>query len=105
MVGAAYYLGVILFSSSQDLILAPSQLNVILLGGLGGLLGSVIDSFLGASLQFSGKDTISGQIVEVSAEGVIPISGKMVLDNNSVNLISNILTAVLLPELAINFGL
>lgn len=105
VVGAAYYLGVILFSSSQDLILAPSQLNVILLGGLGGLLGSVIDSFLGASLQFSGKDTISGQIVEVSAEGVIPISGKMVLDNNSVNLISNILTAVLLPELAINFGL
>ena len=70
MVGGAYYLGIILFSSSQDFLKAPSQLNVILVGGLGGLLGSIIDSILGASLQFSGIDARTNNIVEVSGKGI-----------------------------------
>ena len=37
------------------------------------------------SLQFSGKDVLSGKIVEVAREDVVPISGKMVLDNHSVS--------------------
>ena len=44
----AYYLGILMFASSHDLNLAPDQLLVILIGGLGGLLGSIIDSVLGA---------------------------------------------------------
>lgn len=105
VIGAAYFAGIILSASSQDLQLAPNQLNVILVGGLGGLLGSIIDSILGASLQFSGQDTRTGKIVEVAGEDVIPISGKMILDNRSVNLVSSILTALLLPDVAMKMGL
>ena len=57
------------------------------------------------SLQFSGKDEKTGQIVEVAREGVVPISGRMVLDNHSVNLVSSILTALILPKVALAMGL
>lgn len=82
LVGAAHYVGILLFASSLHLEAAPDQRNVILIGGLGGLLGSIIDSILGGSLKF-----------------------RTVLDKNSVNLISNILTTLLLPGMAINLGL
>ena len=48
VIGVAYYVGIMLSASSRDLVLAPDQLLVILIGGLGGLLGSLIDSVLGA---------------------------------------------------------
>ena len=64
-----------------------------------------MDSLIGATLQFSGKDVKTGEIVEVARDGVVPISGKMVLDNNSVDLISSILTALILPKMALAMGL
>ena len=48
IIGLAYYIGILVSASSQDLNIAPDQLLVILIGGLGGLLGSLIDSVLGA---------------------------------------------------------
>ena len=48
VIGVAYYCGVIVASSSADLSLAPNQALVILVAGMGGLLGSVLDSILGA---------------------------------------------------------
>jgi len=105
IIGLAYYIGIMVSASSQDLNIAPDQLLVILIGGLGGLLGSIIDSVLGASLQFSGEDIKTGRIVEVAGQGIVPIAGKMVLDNHSVNVISSILTALLLPKIAVRIGL
>merc|ERR1719412_2767976 len=98
VVGLAYYLGIAMAATQADLAMAPIQLTIILVGGMGGLLGSLLDSLIGASLQFSGKDVKTGRIVEVPREGVVPISGKKVLDNHSVNLVSSILTAILVPR-------
>jgi uncharacterized membrane protein len=70
-----------------------------------GLLGSIIDSFLGATMQYSGMDRKSGKVVEVAKEGVSRISGRMILDNHSVNLVSSILTALITPKIALMFGM
>lgn len=81
---------------------SPSQWPLIVFGGVAGLLGSVIDSLLGATLQYSGLDT-NGRIVEHPGPKVKHISGSRVLDNHSVNLISSILTALIMPFIALNF--
>ncbi|XP_068966750.1 transmembrane protein 19 [Bombus flavifrons] len=98
-VGLSYYLTVLITVDTVILQLAAPQWPIIIIGGIGGLFGSVIDSFLGAMLQYSGINE-KGKIVERPGKHVKHICGRQILDNHSVNLLSSVITALILPEIA-----
>lgn len=54
-VGAAYFVTQLLLVS--DLHLADPQWPIVVYGGVAGLLGSMLDSFLGAHMQYSGTQS------------------------------------------------
>ncbi|KAK9306722.1 hypothetical protein QLX08_002639 [Tetragonisca angustula] len=98
-VGLAYYLTVLITVDTVVLQLAVPQWPIIVIGGIGGFIGSTIDSFLGATLQYSGINE-KGRVVEHPGKGVKHICGRQILDNHSVNLLSSVITALILPEIA-----
>lgn len=53
LVGAAYFVTQLLLVN--DLHVADTQWPLIVYGGVAGLLGSMLDSFLGAHMQYSGS--------------------------------------------------
>lgn len=97
-VGAAYYVAQILLVS--DLHLADPQWPIMVYGGVAGLAGSVLDSYLGAYMQYSGFDSRIGKVVSYESATTSRISGKPILDNNAVNLFSSLIVALVLPGLA-----
>ncbi|XP_006008040.1 transmembrane protein 19 [Latimeria chalumnae] len=101
VVGLAYFLTQMVFVN--DLDASAPQWPLIVYGGMAGLLGSLLDSYLGATMQYSGYDENTGMVVSYQRTGVRHISGKPVLDNNAVNLFSSILTALILPSVAWGF--
>ncbi|CAD7005996.1 transmembrane protein 19 [Ceratitis capitata] len=101
-VGFAYYLTVRYTVDGHILLSSPPQWPLIIFGGVAGLFGSLVDSFLGATMQYSGKDK-EGKIAECPGLGVVHISGLRILDNHSVNLISSIITGVTMPLVALKF--
>lgn len=97
-VGVAYFVTQLLFVS--DLHLADPQWPIIMYGGVAGLVGSMLDSFLGAHMQYSGFDSNIGKVVSYESATTRRICGKPILDNNAVNLFSSVLIALILPGLA-----
>lgn len=91
--GLTYFICTILFVEREALLHAPPQWPLIMLGTIAGLLGSIIDSILGATLQYSGVDKTTGKIVSKSGDGISRITGTEILDNHSVNLVATLSTA------------
>ena len=73
---------------------AIMQWKLIPLGLIAGLFGSVLDSVLGATLQYSGYDEATGRVTSKPGPGVQHISGLPCLTNNAVNAVSATLTAM-----------
>ncbi|XP_052777177.1 transmembrane protein 19-like [Mya arenaria] len=100
VVSVAFYLTLVLVANEDYLTSSPPQWPLIFVGGMCGLLGSIIDSFLGATLQYSGYDKSSGRIVNKPGPSVEHICGTVFLDNHSVNLVASLSTALLAPRIA-----
>ncbi|XP_013111435.1 transmembrane protein 19 isoform X2 [Stomoxys calcitrans] len=101
-VGLAYFFTIYFTAPTHMMLVAPPQWPLILWGGFAGLFGSLVDSVLGATLQYSGIDE-EGKIVDTPAAGVKYISGLRIIDNHSVNLISSIITGVCIPVFAMKY--
>ncbi|KAH0552667.1 transmembrane protein 19 [Cotesia glomerata] len=99
LVGVFHYLAVLYTVDSVVLENSAPQWPIIVIAGLGGLLGSILDSIFGATLQYSGINE-EGKIVERPGKGVKHICGRQILDNHSVNLLSSIAIALTLPRIA-----
>lgn len=93
--GTMFYLAGVISPTGNPFI-AMQQWQVIPLGLCAGLAGSLLDSYLGATVQFTGFNRKTGKVTSQSRnDDVTKISGVALLDNNAVNFVSATGTACL----------
>lgn len=83
-----------------SLTMSTPQWTLVPMGLAAGIFGSLTDSILGATLQFTGFNPKTQKITSKSGEGIVRISGFALLDNNAVNFVSATLTALLFAFVA-----
>lgn len=74
---------------------ALTQGQCVRAGAAAGLLGSLIDSVLGATVQFTGFNRVTQKVTSKLGPDVVHISGHSLLTNNLVNLVSASLVSLL----------
>lgn len=95
--GLTYYIFTLICVNRELLLRSPPQWPLVIIGTIAGLLGSMVDSVIGATMQFSGYERSTGKIVSKPKPGVVWVSGAEILDNHSVNLLSTLITALVTP--------
>mmetsp|Transcript_37969 Transcript_37969/g.72791 ORF Transcript_37969/g.72791 Transcript_37969/m.72791 type:complete len:438 (+) Transcript_37969:122-1435(+) len=94
-VGMCYFTSSLYFHLSTPAASTDKILLMIPLGLGAGLVGSFIDSILGATIQFSGYDNIQDKITGSPGPNVEHISGLRILNNHAVNFVSALITSAL----------
>lgn len=86
------------------------QCRLVLVGALGGLLGSALDSVLGALLQASFYDPVEGKVLKEKPDPTSPVGKRAVhvtgvdlLSGEAVNLAAAVLTSGIAPLLTVWF--
>lgn len=98
--GLTFWLASMLTSAKLATLPVASCLAIAVFGGV---LGNLIDSMLGATLQYSGFDTSKQKVVTAPGPKIQHISGFALLSNSHVNLVSSILTSLTVGGLAATF--
>lgn len=97
IIGVVYYLTLVSIMTIRQIKRFPPQWPIILIGCLGGFLGSLFDSLLGATLQYSGYCSVRKRVVNKPSPTAKHIAGRPILDNHAVNFISSLLTSITMP--------
>lgn len=74
---------------------ALTQGQCVCAGAAAGLFGSLADSVLGATVQFTGFNRVTQKVTSKLGPDVVHISGHSLLTNNLVNLVSASIVSLL----------
>lgn len=105
LIGTVYcatYLSLHLRGVVVNIVPVP-QLTLPLLGLMAGLIGSLIDSLLGATLQYSGYNPKTGRMQYYPSADCEHITGRNYLTNDYVNLLASVALAILTPLMGFAF--